>query len=407
MTEILKTVASIKLSSTFLLKSYFMKRPLTMLMGLYFFIVFGTGYVVFALERRYGTCMMYLDVVWLMATHTDNVDQAINKEFMIDDTALATKQITSKLDMLEKIVSKKSKRRKRLIKEFEDSKIANKEETSSIGGEKKLTNQKTLSRSSSVQSRKRWRKAKMISKIAFLTKSKTGAVVKKASEVTSKVGSRFVSTITSRMPSRRGSLEKIELDSKPLSGPQSSRGGLTLVVPGQMNVADTNSTIPLNRKSSMSSRSLSNRHEGSVRIKIPQSCRREKTTSLDAGNISCLRTSKPLSEKSTSYAEIDDPKNHRRQQQSVKNITIQVPVIEQKISEDSREEFSSSAEISPLLSPNNQPSSQNAPSSEILNLMTSIKLQQIELQKTIKAQESKISLSIEKLTHLLQEKDKI
>jgi len=65
---------------------------------------------------------------------------------MIDDTALATKQITSKLDMLEKIVSKKSKRRKRLIKEFEDSKIANKEETSSIGGEKKLTNQKTLSR---------------------------------------------------------------------------------------------------------------------------------------------------------------------------------------------------------------------------------------------------------------------
>ncbi|CBY12092.1 unnamed protein product [Oikopleura dioica] len=326
---------------------------------------------------------------------------------MIDDTALATKQITSKLDMLEKIVSKKSKRRKRLIKEFEDSKIANKEETSSIGGEKKLTHQKTLSRSSSVQSRKRWRKAKMISKIAFLTKSKTGAAVKKASEVTSKVGSRFVSTITSRMPSRRGSLEKIELDSKPLSGPQSSRGGLTLVVPGQMNVADTNSTIPLNRKSSMSSRSLSNRHEGSVRIKIPQSCRREKTTSLDAGNISCLRTAKPLSEKSSSYAEIDDPKNHRRQQQSVKNITIQVPVIEQKISEDSREEFSSSAEVSPLLSPNNQPSSQNAPSSEILNLMTSIKLQQIELQKTIKAQESKISLSIEKLTHLLEKKDKI
>ena len=115
---------------------------------------------------------------------------------MIDDTALATKQITSKLDMLEKIVSKKSKRRKRLIKEFDDSKIANKEETSSVGGGNKLAHQKTLSRSSSVQSRKRWRKAKMISKIALLTKSKTGAAVKKASEVTSKVGSRFVSTIT-------------------------------------------------------------------------------------------------------------------------------------------------------------------------------------------------------------------
>ena len=118
----------------------------------------------------------------LIKTHTDNVDQAINKEFMIDDTALATKQITSKLDMLEKIVSKKSKRRKRMIKELnDDSKIANKEETSSVGGEKtKLAHQKTLSRSSSVQSRKRWRKAKMISKIAFLTKSKTGAAVKKA-----------------------------------------------------------------------------------------------------------------------------------------------------------------------------------------------------------------------------------
>jgi len=77
--------------------------------------------------------------------------------------------------------------------------------------------------------------------------------------------------IKSRMPSRRGSLEKIELDSKPLSGPQSSRGGLTLVVPGQMNVADTNSTIPLNRKSSMSSRSLSNRHEGSSKLCLDKS----------------------------------------------------------------------------------------------------------------------------------------
>ena len=36
--------------------------------------------------------------------------QAINKEFMIDDTAMATKQITSKLDMLEKIVKGKPNR---------------------------------------------------------------------------------------------------------------------------------------------------------------------------------------------------------------------------------------------------------------------------------------------------------
>ena len=54
-----------------------------------------------------------LDALWQwrqVKTQTDNVDQAINKEFMIDDTALATKQITSKLDMLEKIVKAGPKR---------------------------------------------------------------------------------------------------------------------------------------------------------------------------------------------------------------------------------------------------------------------------------------------------------
>jgi hypothetical protein len=66
----------------------------------------------------------------------------------------------------------------------------------------------------------------------------------------------------------------------------------------------------------------------------------------------------------------------------------------------------SSAEVSPL-SPNKPPGSHNASSSEILNLMTSIKLQQIQLQKTIKAQESNISLSIKKLSDLLKEKDSI
>ena len=41
------------------------------------------------------------------------MDQAINKEFMIDDTAMATKQITSKLDILEKIVKNGPKRMSR------------------------------------------------------------------------------------------------------------------------------------------------------------------------------------------------------------------------------------------------------------------------------------------------------
>ena len=73
MTEILKTVASIKLSSTFLLKSYFMKKPLTMLTGLYFFNITAIGYIVFALERANGTCMEYVDTVWLMGVTITNL----------------------------------------------------------------------------------------------------------------------------------------------------------------------------------------------------------------------------------------------------------------------------------------------------------------------------------------------
>ena len=59
MTEILKTVASVKLSSTFLLKSYFLKKPMPMLVGLYIFNVFAVGYIIYALERNSGTCMEY------------------------------------------------------------------------------------------------------------------------------------------------------------------------------------------------------------------------------------------------------------------------------------------------------------------------------------------------------------
>jgi hypothetical protein len=73
MTEILKTVASVKLSSTFLLKSYFLKKPLPMLLALYIFNVFAGGYIVFALERNHGTCMQYNDVVWMMGVTITNL----------------------------------------------------------------------------------------------------------------------------------------------------------------------------------------------------------------------------------------------------------------------------------------------------------------------------------------------
>ena len=59
MTEILKTVASVHLSSTFLIKSYFMKRPVVMLSIIYSVNIFGLGYVVYILERTWGKCYSY------------------------------------------------------------------------------------------------------------------------------------------------------------------------------------------------------------------------------------------------------------------------------------------------------------------------------------------------------------
>ncbi len=44
-----------------------------MLAGVYFFNVFAMGYVIYALERSYGTCMEYYDVVWLMAVTLTNL----------------------------------------------------------------------------------------------------------------------------------------------------------------------------------------------------------------------------------------------------------------------------------------------------------------------------------------------
>ena len=77
MTEILKTISSVKLSSTFLLKvydnfaqnccinccincctlindnfkSYFLKKPLSMLCAIYIFNVFAVGYIIYAVGK--------------------------------------------------------------------------------------------------------------------------------------------------------------------------------------------------------------------------------------------------------------------------------------------------------------------------------------------------------------------
>ena len=44
-----------------------------MLFSLYIFNVFAMGYVVFALERAYGTCMEYIDVVWLLVVDSSQL----------------------------------------------------------------------------------------------------------------------------------------------------------------------------------------------------------------------------------------------------------------------------------------------------------------------------------------------
>ncbi|CAG5095448.1 Oidioi.mRNA.OKI2018_I69.XSR.g14193.t1.cds [Oikopleura dioica] len=90
MTEILKNLGSVTMSSSFLLKSHFLKRPLTMLAGVYFFNVFAMGYVIYALERSYGTCMEYSDVVWLMAVTLTNLGSivAVLSLFGLFQTAL-------------------------------------------------------------------------------------------------------------------------------------------------------------------------------------------------------------------------------------------------------------------------------------------------------------------------------
>ena len=50
-----------------------MKKPLTMLIGLYFFNVMAVGYIVFTLERGNGTCLEYVDTVWMMGVTITNL----------------------------------------------------------------------------------------------------------------------------------------------------------------------------------------------------------------------------------------------------------------------------------------------------------------------------------------------
>ena len=82
-------------------KSYFLKKPLSMLCAIYIFNVFAVGYIIYAvgkylpsksprtfmsakpwlidfftiiiLERAHGTCMLYGDVLWMMGVTITNL----------------------------------------------------------------------------------------------------------------------------------------------------------------------------------------------------------------------------------------------------------------------------------------------------------------------------------------------
>ena len=73
MTEVLKVVSQTKLSTSFLVKSYFLKSPGISLFIIYLFNVFIIGYIVYALERVEGTCMSYWNVTWIIVVSITNL----------------------------------------------------------------------------------------------------------------------------------------------------------------------------------------------------------------------------------------------------------------------------------------------------------------------------------------------
>jgi len=72
-TEMVSSISPIDLEeSDFLLKTYFVKFPLTTLFVIYNYLVFVLGYVVFVLERTYGAYKTYLECVWLVSVTLPN-----------------------------------------------------------------------------------------------------------------------------------------------------------------------------------------------------------------------------------------------------------------------------------------------------------------------------------------------
>ena len=123
---------------------------------------FNDKYKQYKKERQ--LTVNYADALWQwrqVKAEAENVDTAIEREFMFDETALATKDITTKLNKLEQIVKKNG-----------EVSLATSKTLSSVRekSEKSGTESDGTTKSTSSTSKRRWNKVKMVGKLSIMAK---------------------------------------------------------------------------------------------------------------------------------------------------------------------------------------------------------------------------------------------
>ncbi|CBY18124.1 unnamed protein product [Oikopleura dioica] len=74
LTNVLSSLVKITFEDTFLIKTHFLKHPAQVLLAIYFFCVFGLGYVVFVFERANMSGTLKLEnMVWLVVVSITNL----------------------------------------------------------------------------------------------------------------------------------------------------------------------------------------------------------------------------------------------------------------------------------------------------------------------------------------------
>jgi len=76
LTNVLSSLAKIRFTDTFLIKTHFLKHPAQVLLAIYMFCVFGLGYVVFVFERsdtKYLDVIQLQNIVWLVVVSITNL----------------------------------------------------------------------------------------------------------------------------------------------------------------------------------------------------------------------------------------------------------------------------------------------------------------------------------------------